>query len=153
MKRSKTHIGESFTSILVRNDVSYFRIDRHTLSRRPRSTTEQCNHLRSGLVSDEITQVASCPSGITRKTSNPIDIPRRGNASWSIQDEVAELKVEQTKYNQATWRMYHLINAARQKSRYTNDIEKEMPSFPNLPGQSRSPAIVEEEQEVFKLDI
>jgi hypothetical protein len=153
MKRSKTHVGESFTSILVRNDVSNFRIDRHTLSRRPRSTTEQSNHHRSGLVSDEFTQVASCPSVITKKTSNPIDIPHRGNASWTIQDEVDELKVEQMKYNQATWRMYHLINGSRQKSRSTNDIEKVMPSFPNLPDHLQPSAIVEEEQEVFKLDI
>jgi hypothetical protein len=87
-------------------------------------------------------------------TSNPIDIPRRGNAFWTIQDEVAEMKEEQMKYDHATWRMYHRISGSRQKSRSTNDIRREMPYFPNLPDQLQPSVVVEEEPTgVFKLDI
>lgn len=153
MKRSKTHTGNSFSSTRVRNGKSDSSIDRHVLARPHSKVTDHSNHLPPSVVSNEFTQVASCPSVIYKTTSTPIDIPHKGNAVWTIQDEVAEMKEEQMRYDHATYQMYHRIRSSRQRSRSTNDIQRQMPAFPHLPDHYRRPAIVEEELDVFKMDI
>lgn len=153
MKRCYTHTGYNSLSLSSKNATgssSDFSIERHTLHR-PLSRYNTDTPVFQNCERQSVPVVVSCPSTLNRTPSNPIDIPYKGNASWTIREEAAELELEENKYNLATWRMYHLINDARRFSK-TNNL-KALPSFPSLPNLPQPVPVVEDEVCVFKMEI